>query len=109
MLHLPHFFGLLSQYSLLPLYRKIIFLQQIASQILIINMPHITGTLKSWDGNTGVLTSDKAPTEGKDFTFEKSNIAPMKYSAPYEPKVGDKITGFTDKEEGKVDKVMEFI
>lgn len=76
---------------------------------LIFDMPHITGTLKSWDGNSGVLTSDKAPTEGKDFTFEKSNIAPMKYSAPYEPKVGDKITGFNDKEDGKVDKVMEFI
>jgi hypothetical protein len=72
-------------------------------------MPHITGTLKSWDGSIGVLTSDKAPTEGKEFTFEKSNIAPMKYSAPYEPKVGDKITGFNDKEEGKIDKVMEFI
>lgn len=73
-------------------------------------MPHITGTLTSWDGDKGVLKSDKGPTEGKDFAFEKSNISPMKYSAAYEPKVGDKITGFNQTEEdGKVDKVMEFI
>ena len=73
-------------------------------------MPHITGAITSWDGNQGVLKSDKGDTEGKDFAFEKSNISPMKYSAPYDPKVGDKVTGFSDKvEDGKVDKVMEYI
>jgi hypothetical protein len=76
------------------------------SATLTFNMPHITGAITSWDGNQGVLKCDK---EGKDYTFEKSNISPMKYSAPYEPKVNDKVTGFNDKEEGKVDKVMEFI
>jgi hypothetical protein len=73
-------------------------------------MPHITGTVTSWDGSQGVLKSDKGPTEGKDFTFGKDNISPMKYSAPYEPKIDDKITGFSPTgEDGKVDKVMEFI
>lgn len=73
-------------------------------------MPHITGNITSWDGSNGVLKSDKAPTEGKEFTFAKDSISPMKYSAPYEPKVGDKVTGFSATgEDGKVDKVMEFI
>lgn len=49
----------------------------------------INCTITEWDGPKGSLQSDAASGTDKTFWFDKSNLVVPRYSAPYEPKVGD--------------------
>ena len=75
-------------------------------------MVHITGTIIAWSGEsgTGSLKASTAGYKDKQFSFQQSNIAPLRFSAPYEPKVGDLVTAATMKDnEEKIDQVMEYV
>ncbi len=75
-------------------------------------MVHITGTITAWSGEsgTGSMKSDTTGYKDKQFSFKQSDIAPLKYSAPYLPKVGDQVTAATMKDdEETIDQVMEYV
>jgi len=73
-------------------------------------MVHITGTITAWSGESGSIKADTAGYKDKQFSFDKSNIAPLRFSEPYQPKVGDSVTAATvnDNDE-KVNQVMEYV
>jgi hypothetical protein len=52
----------------------------------------INGTITEWNGTKGSIQSDTASGKTKIFWFDKSNLVVPRYSAAYEPKVGDWVT-----------------
>jgi hypothetical protein len=70
----------------------------------------INGTIKEWDGAKGTLQSDTAISKDKKFWFDKSNLYVPRYSAAYEPKVGDYVTSTAiADDETRVGHVMQSI
>jgi hypothetical protein len=68
----------------------------------------INGTITKWDGTKGSLQSDTASGQDQIFWFDKSNLVVPRYSAPYEPKVGDWVTSTAKAgDETRVDRVMQ--
>jgi hypothetical protein len=70
----------------------------------------INGTIKEWNGTKGTLQSDTASGQDKTFWFDKSNIVVPRYSAAYEPKVGDWVTSTALPDDNtRVDRVLQSI
>jgi hypothetical protein len=70
----------------------------------------INGTITEWNGTKGNLQSDAASGKDKIFWFDKSNLVVPRYSAAYEPKVGDYVTSTAiADDETRVGRVMQSI
>jgi hypothetical protein len=52
----------------------------------------INGTITEWNGTKGSIQSDTASGKNRIFWFDKSNVVVPRYSAAYQPKVGDWVT-----------------
>ena len=70
----------------------------------------INGTITEWNGTKGTLQSDNSTSKDQKFWFDKSNLVVPRYSAAYEPKIGDYVTSTAlADDETRVGRVMESI
>ena len=70
----------------------------------------INGTITEWNGTKGTLQSEDAATKDKKFWFDTSNLVVPRYSAAYEPKLGDYVTSTAiAADETRVGRVMQSI
>ena len=70
----------------------------------------INGTITEWNGTKGVLQPDNSTSKDKNFWFDKSNLVIPRYSAAYEPKIGDYVTSVPiADDEMRVGRVMQSI
>merc|ERR1712058_89079 len=67
---------------------------------------NIQGSVTAWSSGSGSIKTE----DGKEFTFTQEDIAPTRFSGPYQPKVGDKVIGNAKSgSEGTITNVMEFL